>query len=295
MKIAICFFGHLRTFKRCAPHLKRNLLDQYDCDLFMHTWSTLNHQTITHHENKNIDGIVTEQSIIDTYGTFKSILIEKQNVEDMGNVRITSTQRETSLFGIYSLYHSMKSSYSLCHEYSLKNNVCYDFIIMVRPDIALLEKLDINKYISYLTEDELERAYFTIVGNLATINNGFKYLGGNDLVYWGRPAVISSIMAGTDSILESLKTIREIYYPEHVLLNIVNQQGLTPYAIEYDNWEIVRYLSLKSKLNRIIRFKANKNYIKIQLFMYLLYKLFSIRFSIGNFEINICAGRPYSK
>ena len=78
MKIAICFFGHLRTFKRCAPHLKRNLLDQYDCDLFMHTWSTLNHQTITHHENKNIDGIVTEKSIIDTYGTFKSILIEKQ-------------------------------------------------------------------------------------------------------------------------------------------------------------------------------------------------------------------------
>lgn len=75
----------------------------------------------------------------------------------------------------------------------------------------------------------------------------------------------------------------------------MNQQGLTPYAIEYDNWEIVRYLSLKSKLNRIIRFKANKNYIKIQLFMYLLYKLFSIRLSIGNFEINICAGRPYSK
>ena len=189
----------------------------------------------------------------------------------------------------------MKSSYSLCYEYSLKNNVYYDFIIMVRPDIALLEKLDINKYISYLTEEELERAYFTIVGNLATINNGFKYLGGNDLVYWGRPAVISSIMAGTDSILESLKTIREIYYPEHVLLNIVNQQGLTPYAVEYDNWEIVRYLSLKSKLNRIIRFKANKNYIKIQLFMYLLYKLFSIRLSIGNFEINICAGRSYSK
>lgn len=63
MKIAICFFGHLRTFKRCAPHLKRNLLDQYDCDLFMHTWSTLNHQTITHHENKNIDGIVTDVNV----------------------------------------------------------------------------------------------------------------------------------------------------------------------------------------------------------------------------------------
>lgn len=32
MKIAVCFFGHLRTFKRCAPYIKFNLLKHYDCD-----------------------------------------------------------------------------------------------------------------------------------------------------------------------------------------------------------------------------------------------------------------------
>ena len=52
MKIAVCFFGHLRTFKRCAPYIKKNLLNHYDCDLFMHTWSEYNHNTKTWHDNK---------------------------------------------------------------------------------------------------------------------------------------------------------------------------------------------------------------------------------------------------
>ena len=47
LKIAICFFGHLRSFKRCAPALKRCFLDKYDCDLFIHTWDMLNHNTKT--------------------------------------------------------------------------------------------------------------------------------------------------------------------------------------------------------------------------------------------------------
>lgn len=117
MKIAVCFFGHLRTFKECATHIKHNLLDKYDCDLFMHTWSTYNHHTKTHHENRDIKGDVSKNLIVKTYGEFKDIIIEKQIVKDMGYVNITRSQT-ISLFGIYSLYHSMKESYSLCERYS---------------------------------------------------------------------------------------------------------------------------------------------------------------------------------
>ena len=66
MKIAVCFFGHLRTFKECAKHIKHNLLDKYDCDLFMHTWSTYNHHTKTHHENRDIKGDVSKNIIVKT-------------------------------------------------------------------------------------------------------------------------------------------------------------------------------------------------------------------------------------
>ena len=111
MKIAFCFFGHLRTFKRCASHIKRNLLKHYDCDLFMHTCSEYNHKTKTLHNNKYIKDIVTKGKNLSVY---KDIIIEKQIVEDMGNITITSDNKIISLFGIKSMYHNMQTSYNLC-------------------------------------------------------------------------------------------------------------------------------------------------------------------------------------
>lgn len=294
MKIAVCFFGHLRTFKECATHIKHNLLDKYDCDLFMHTWSTYNHHTKTHHENRDIKGDVSKNLIVKTYGEFKDIIIEKQIVKDMGYVNITRSQT-ISLFGIYSLYHSMKESYSLCERYSREKNKKYDLIVMVRPDIALLDPLELDTYISSIPLNELEKAYFTFVGGSAKVHIGFRNLGGNDLMFFGKPNVISSIMNGADTELSRIGESLKIDLPEHILFNIVKQQGLGIYIIDYSGWAIIRPMSFKSKLSRIIRFKANKNLLKIEFLVFILYKLFSIRFSIGNFEINICAGRPYSK
>lgn len=294
MKIAVCFFGHLRTFKECATHIKHNLLDKYDCDLFMHTWSTYNHHTKTHHENRDIKGDVSKNLIVKTYGEFKDIIIEKQIVKDMGYVNITRSQT-ISLFGIYSLYHSMKESYSLCERYSREKNKKYDLIVMVRPDIALLDPLELDTYISSIPLNELEKAYFTFVGGSAKVYIGFRNLGGNDLMFFGKPNVISSIMNGADTELSRIGESLKIDLPEHILFNIVKQQGLGIYIIDYSGWAIIRPMSFKSKLSHIIRIKGNKNSIKIEFLVFILYKLFSIRFSVGNFEINICAGRPYSK
>ena len=294
MKIAVCFFGHLRTFKRCAPYIKLNLLKHYDCDLFMHTWSTYNHYTKTHHENRDIKGDVSKNIIVKTYGEFKDIIIEKQIVKDMGYVNITRSQT-ISLFGIYSLYHSMKESYSLCERYSREKNIKYDLIVMVRPDIALLDPLELDTYISSIPLNELEKAYFTFVGGSSKVNIGFRNLGGNDLMFFGKPNVISSIMNGADTELSRIGESLKIDLPEHILFNIVKQQGLGIYIIDYSGWAIIRPMSFKSKLSHIIRIKGNKNSIKIEFLVFILYKLFSIRFSVGNFEINICAGRPYSK
>ena len=169
MKIAVCFFGHLRTFKKCAPHIKNNLINRYDCDLFMHTWSTYNHHTKTHHENTEIKGIVKESAIIDTYGEFKNIKIEEQVVQDLGNVKVSTKNKrvslygvEVSMFGLYSMYHSMKNSFSLCKEYALKNNIQYDMVVMIRPDIVLLDPLNIELYESCAPEETLDKSLFTL-------------------------------------------------------------------------------------------------------------------------------------
>lgn len=302
MKIAVCFFGHLRTFKECAPHIKNNLLNRYDCDLFMHTWSKYNHHSKTHHENKEIKGIVEKSTIIDTYGEFKSIIIEEQVVQELGNVKVSTKNKRVSLygtqvsmFGLYSVYHSMRNSFSLCQEYALKNNIQYDMVVMIRPDIVLLDPLDIKLYESCVPEETLDKSLFTFAKDLSEVNIRYLNLGGNDLMFFGKPSVINTMMNGSHQELKKIESSLEVTMPEHIIFNIANQQKLDTYIINYPGWTIIRPMSFKSKLSRIIRFKANKNLLKIEFLVFILYKLFSIRFSIGNFEINICAGRPYSK
>lgn len=45
MKIAVCISGQPRAYKEGYEYLKRNLLDHYDCDIFIHTWKNKVYQT----------------------------------------------------------------------------------------------------------------------------------------------------------------------------------------------------------------------------------------------------------
>lgn len=39
MKVAVCFSGLPRFIQECAPYWRNCLLQPYDCDVFVHTWS----------------------------------------------------------------------------------------------------------------------------------------------------------------------------------------------------------------------------------------------------------------
>lgn len=296
MKIAVCFFGHLRTFKRCAPYIKFNLLKHYDCDLFMHTWSDYNHQTKTWHENQTIKGKVSKQEIIDAYGEFKKIIIENQIVEDLGDVTIAIDNKKISLFGIKSMYHSMQLSYNLCEQYAVENNVNYDLVVMIRPDIALSSRFDIERYISMLTNDELLHAFLTIANNSASINAGFKYLRAIDLLFISKPQVISDIVNHTNMIIQDLSDQPIINCaPESKFIEFISSLGINLYEIKYDGWNLVRPLKIKEWIKQIIRIRINRRYIKIQLLRYILINIFSVRINLFNFEIDCCIGKSYSE
>ena len=40
MKIALCFSGQPRSYEKGYEYYKKNLLDHYDVDVFIHTWDT---------------------------------------------------------------------------------------------------------------------------------------------------------------------------------------------------------------------------------------------------------------
>ena len=111
------------------------------------------------------------------------------------------------------MYHSMQSSYNLCNQYALENNISYDLVVMIRPDIALSSQFDIEHYISMLSAEELSHAFLTISNNLAPINAGFKYLRAIDLLFFGKQNTISKIVNNTPSIIEELSKNRVINCP----------------------------------------------------------------------------------
>ena len=61
IKIAVQFFGHLRTFEKCAPSIQQHILSKFDCDVFMHTWSDTEHSTQTWHNSKSKISKVNEK------------------------------------------------------------------------------------------------------------------------------------------------------------------------------------------------------------------------------------------
>ena len=296
MKIAVCFFGHLRTFKRCAPYIKKNLLNHYDCDLFMHTWSEYNHNTKTWHDNKSIAGIVTKEKILSVYKDIKDIIIEKQIVEDLGNITITSDNKIISLFGIKSMYHSMLTSYNLCEQYAKNNNIEYDFILMIRPDIVLSDSFNIEKYISILSLDELAKAFFTISNNSAAIDGAYKSLRATDLLFFSKTNIIGNILNNSYNIIQEISNKKVINNsPEVEFCKLINLLGYNIYLIKYSGWDIVRPIAPKDWIKQIIRIRIRKNYIKIHLFRYFLINIFSVRINLFNFEIDCCIGKSYSE
>lgn len=194
------------------------------------------------------------------------------------------------------MYHSMQSSYNLCEQYAVENNINYDLVVMVRPDIALSSQFDIEHYISMLSAEELSHAFLTISNNLAPINAGFKYLRAIDLLFFGQQNTISKIVNNTPSIIEELSKNRVINCPpEFKFIQSISNLGYVPYEVKYDGWNLVRPLKPKDWIKQIVRLRIRKHYIKLHLFRYFLINIFSVRINLFNFEIDCCIGKSYSE
>ena len=201
-----------------------------------------------------------------------------------------------SLFGIKSMYHSMQTSYNLCEQYAKNNNIEYDFILMIRPDIVLSDNFNIEKYSSILSVDELSKAFFTISNNSASIQGAYKFLRATDLLFFAKPNIIGNILNNSYNIIQKLSNNKVINNsPEVEFCKLINLLGYNIYLIKYSGWDIVRPIAPKDWIKQIIRIRIRKNYIKIHLFRYFMINIFSVRINLFNFEIDCCIGKSYSE
>lgn len=291
IKIAVQIFGHLRTFEKCAASLKQNLLNLYDCDVFMHTWDETEHSTQTHHKNKSkvkkVDAELVKK--LESFYSLKSIKVEHQNVQDLGNISCQCKQNsEISVFGLSCMYHSQNEVNNLRRQYQKEQGTQYDYVIFVRPDVFLnkpfiLEKLDNELMLMQKSKECIKFAAhgrylkdFALVSDRAT-----------DILF-----VTSQNTA--DKICEILQHIDfskykvSLWNPENMVTQELEENRILTYLLMYqanDDWQIMRE---KKILKNLVKLKIAKcSYLKLFTF---LPRFFSIKINVFKFRLLFSIG-----
>jgi hypothetical protein len=251
MRIAVQIFGHLRTFERCAPTLKDNLLDRYpDHDVFLHTWDRLEAETVTHHERFCMPSPVdaeTTAAILAHYHP-KRMAIETQTPREMGELAFSNGKR-IDVSGIRYMFTSMQRANQLRERYGSETGTKYDVVVTVRPDVALYRPLDLETFLSYsrpptLPIDETTRTRYAAFGPSPLILNDLRGLPATDLLFFARPEVMTRVLKLADDIDQyDMRAAVAPARPRHLMNTYCIDIGIQTAVIDYirpRDFDIVR-------------------------------------------------------
>lgn len=240
MKIAVLLFGHLRDFETCAPSLKSNLIDRYDCDVFMHTWDELDSKTYSWHEQRvqpeNVSQWI-DARIKELYHP-KDFIVEHQEKWSDEQI-ITSTYTPSLTFsnaGMHFMFYSMNKANMLRKTYENKHKENYDYVVVTRPDVELLSSFNVERYIEQARIIGLplnKCRFFAPMQPSSSWANAFVINGTNDILFFAQPNVIDTYIDTNEEIsIEFIKkhdiNIVSIFTSKEVI-----DGGLLPIPLSY--------------------------------------------------------------
>ena len=139
LKVALCISGHMRTFKDNFSNLHKNILSKLNCDVFIHTWNTLD----SYKEKINDNQFETLQR----YYNPKSIIIEPKKEFQITNLMRSKAEPGRNVHNMLSMFYKIEACNNLKKEYEIANNFKYDLVIRFRSDISMLSPLPITNKI----------------------------------------------------------------------------------------------------------------------------------------------------
>ena len=161
MKIALCLSGQPRSFEKGYEYHKRNLLDHYDVDVFIHSW---------YYPEEMLDEIEALYKPKDV--SYELPL----NINQFSKYKVGNPQYPAYNTG--QMFYSVFMSNHICRKYSQTLNVNYDVVIRSRFDFALNVKLPYE-----LTENN----YIYVPG----CRQNPSHTIANDQFAYGRPNVMN--------------------------------------------------------------------------------------------------------
>ena len=280
MKIAVQFYGHLRTYQKCFPSVQRLLLDKYDCDVFMHTWSETEHQTKTWHNYKMKTIQKVDETIVKELKEIyhlKEILVEEQQQSDEQNfIRCLHNDKSViSINGINFMLYSQRKVNELRQEYQKKTGICYDYVLVLRPDIMLYKELNFNLLDKEIKTAKNQITRFCGINPLPMNEFALALDSATDTLYCSSPVII-------DKTIQILNNIQindyqeEVWNPENLFNRVLLENGIVSTPMLYiraRDWNIIRENTLipviketKKSKNKLIRFRLSYKKLYLKLF-----------------------------
>ncbi|ENQ1163805.1 hypothetical protein ACEODZ_001266 [Campylobacter upsaliensis] len=245
MKLAICFMGHLRTYKQTYESflenvLKPNLKDAMweEIDIFIHTWDTFEKSGFAWHEqNKEIDGVkITEQVICEVKQIYKP---KKMLVETLMQDR--------------GMHLSIERSQKLALEYEKEQNISYDYIMVTRPDLYFHTPLILSSFINAYQKDEALKSVSLPKKHIFAAHNTFgrmlvddrRLLCEGDLLWFGN--------------IKPLPLILDAFNPQKIFLIPINYILHRDFFLQRENFRL-GWVDKDSTLTAVSVIKSHLSY-----------------------------------
>ena len=153
-RLAIHFYGFMRTFKDTYNSFKSNILEvnqqDYEVDIFIHTWDTYN-SLDTSKESFDL-----WHKDLDYYPTMNEKFLSDNDKNDILNFYKPKKMLIEKLEdGVYGRYITSSKVVQLRKEYEKENNFKYDAFLYLRPDLMFKTPLRILGYINYWKDNPI--------------------------------------------------------------------------------------------------------------------------------------------
>ncbi len=229
MKIAVQMFGHMRTCQQTGPVLKQKLINKINCDVFIHTWDMMYHDS----EQADCDSI--SQSLSSYNPVFSKV--EKQDANlTSEHYRLANKEPRrginTHLSGLKFMLHSMIEVNALRIEYEQAHNCEYDYVVFVRPDILLTEDFDINLVIKDFNFNTNTLVSFVNNPVITVVDRRINIIYmASDIFFITTPHVANKLLSSIDSfdtfyVNYPAMFPEKVYHPESSFNELVVNKGI---------------------------------------------------------------------
>lgn len=144
MKLALCLSGQPRSYKESYAYIEKNLLQQYDVDIFLHSWKNDNAQK----------QLKIYEEVKSLYKPVLSIFDTPLNKNINSDMLVRNASHPANF--CTSMFYSIFKSDHLRNLGELFLNKKYDFVIRSRFDFALNKKINFEELrngLVYISKD----------------------------------------------------------------------------------------------------------------------------------------------